>query len=617
MKLFLQSIFIFLLSNNLFSQTAGNALDFDGANDNVSANLPTILGDLTATDFTMEAWVRPQGAVFSRIIYAQGSTTNFATMSTGGTNNIYFYVVEAGTTYSIATTNTLPINTWTHVAVRWTTATNATEVFFNGVLQAGAAGGSSSTGSLNNLSIGTRPGGAQYFPGVIDEVRIWSEARSNCKIQANYTRTMIGNETNLITYYNFNQGVAATNNTGIINLPDLAGVNNGTLNNFGLTAASSNWITSGAIINAIGEVPSITSNISASSCTSVPYSFNSQLLTSTGVYRDTLTATSGCDSIIILNFTSLTPTASSSSITSCGSYTWAQTAQLYATSGAYRDTIVNVAGCDSVITLNLVINQSTAGTDTKIACNSYSWIDGNTYTSNNTTATFNIVGGAANGCDTLVTLNLTINNSATGTDIKTACTSYTWIDGNIYTSNNTTATFNIVGGAANGCDSLVTLNLTISTIDLTVSTTSNTLTANQIGASYQWIDCSNGIIPSATLQSYTATVNGDYAVIVTNGACSDTSACASVSTVGINATADAANITIYPNPASDFVIIESAAAIKTIQVMDVNGKIVYKQNNTSNKTKMNTTTLTTGVYMIQLLDESNQLLKTLPMVINK
>ena len=45
----------------------------------------------------------------------------------------------------------------------------------------------------------------------------------------------------------------------------------------------------------------------------------------------------------------------------------------------------------------------------------------------------------------LVTLDLTISNSVNGTDIQTACGSYTWIDGNTYTTSNNTATFNIPG----------------------------------------------------------------------------------------------------------------------------------------------------------------------------
>ena len=51
--------------------------------------------------------------------------------------------------------------------------------------------------------------------------------------------------------------------------------------------------------------------------------------------------------------------------------------------------------------------------------------------------------------------------TVTGTDIISSCAPITWIDGNNYSATNNTATFNIIGGAANGCDSLVTLNFTL------------------------------------------------------------------------------------------------------------------------------------------------------------
>ena len=96
-----------------------------------------------------------------------------------------------------------------------------------------------------------------------------------------------------------------------------------------------------------------------------------------------------------------------------------------------------------------------------MACGSYTWIDGNTYTTNNNSATFTIPNGSVNGCDSIVTLDLTISNSVSGTDTQVACGSYTWIDGNTYTTNNNTATFTILNGSVNGCDSIVTLDLTI------------------------------------------------------------------------------------------------------------------------------------------------------------
>lgn len=97
-------------------------------------------------------------------------------------------------------------------------------------------------------------------------------------------------------------------------------------------------------------------------------------------------------------------------------------------------------------------------------CNSYTWIDGNTYTSDNNTATHLLT--SSTGCDSIVTLNLTLGYSNTGVDTIKSCNSYTWIDGNTYTSNNNTATHTLTN--ASGCDSVVTLYLTINNSVVTI-----------------------------------------------------------------------------------------------------------------------------------------------------
>ena len=76
-------------------------------------------------------------------------------------------------------------------------------------------------------------------------------------------------------------------------------------------------------------------------------------------------------------------------------------------------------GCDSLVTLDLTIGTSNTGTDVQTACDSYTWIDGNTYTTSNNSATWTLTN--ASGCDSTVTLDLTITNSNTGTDVQTAC----------------------------------------------------------------------------------------------------------------------------------------------------------------------------------------------------
>jgi hypothetical protein len=116
------------------------------------------------------------------------------------------------------------------------------------------------------------------------------------------------------------------------------------------------------------------------------------------------------------------------------------------------------------------ITNNSSSTDTITVCEPYTWIDGITYTANNNTATFTLQNSS--GCDSLVTLNLTINNPTTATDVITTCDSITWIDGLTYTASNNSATHTLINAA--GCDSVVTLNLTINNLSSQNFSTTNT-----------------------------------------------------------------------------------------------------------------------------------------------
>lgn len=89
----------------------------------------------------------------------------------------------------------------------------------------------------------------------------------------------------------------------------------------------------------------------------------------------------------------------------------------------------------------------------------------------------------------------------------------------------------------NGCDSLIKLNLIINQVDTAVTQAGANLVANALGTSYQWLSCP-GFTPIAgqTNQSFMATSNGDYAVEVTLNGCKDTSACYTVTGIGISET---------------------------------------------------------------------------------
>jgi len=133
------------------------------------------------------------------------------------------------------------------------------------------------------------------------------------------------------------------------------------------------------------------------------------------------------DGYIIITYNSSSTSNSTNQIT-CDSYSWLVNNQTYTSSGVYTDLSTNTSGCIHTETLNLTINNSTISTDSKTECDTYTWIDGVTYTSSNNSATWITTNPA--GCNNVETLNLTINNSTTSIDnVGTQCDTYTWIDG--------------------------------------------------------------------------------------------------------------------------------------------------------------------------------------------
>ncbi|MDD2984551.1 MAG: gliding motility-associated C-terminal domain-containing protein [Crocinitomicaceae bacterium] len=317
-------------------------------------------------------------------------------------------------------------------------------------------------------------------------------------------------------------------------------------------------------------------------------------------------AANGCDSIVTLALTINNATTGIDTQVACETYTWidGNTYTSNNTTATFTIPAGAANGCDSIVTLALTINNSTTGIDTQVACETYTWIDGNTYTSNNTTATFTIPAGAANGCDSIVTLALTINNPTTGIDTQIACETHTWIDGNTYTSNNTTATFTILGGAANGCDSIVTLNLTIQALPTINGSSNSPICEGQVlnlssttisGASYQWTgpngytsQLQNPIIAGATSLN-----SGVYTVVVSVAAnCSST---------------DQVNVTVNPLPVLNSVFNADSCELGigqiTLNSTSPNTPLTYVWTNGSTDSLL--TGLTEGSYGVTVTDAAS------------
>jgi hypothetical protein len=265
------------------------------------------------------------------------------------------------------------------------------------------------------------------------------------------------------------------------------------------------------------------------------------------------------------------------------------------------------AGNDDIFILKMSQCVSSS-IDSHTQCNSFTWIDGNTYYSSNNTATYTIPGGAVSGCDSMITLDLTILNSSYTADYHSECNSFTWIDGITYFSNNSTATYTLPGGAANGCDSIINLILTIDSVsDITTTTSALTISANNAGATYQWLDCGNGYssILGATNQSFSPPSNGSYAVELTENGCRDTSACQNFISVGMGDNSNNETVTISPNPTSGSFLISRPEPLAncTLLISDVTGQEIFCSNYdiTANLIEINLSAAA-GVYFVELIE---------------
>ena len=296
--------------------------------------------------------------------------------------------------------------------------------------------------------------------------------------------------------------------------------------------------------------------------------------------------------------------------TACDSYTWMD-GNTYTSDNNSANHILTdaaVSGMDSLVVLDLNINPSHTINHVQLACESYTWIDGVTYTENTNTQLMYI---NQYGCDSIISLDLSIGNNTTGIDHQITCDEITWIDGNTYSEDNNTATFNLEGGSYHGCDSLVTLDLTIQEVNTSLSVSDPSITANATEASFQWLDCNTEFSPinEATEAMFTAASNGLYAVEITQNNCVDTSDCVPITTVNIEELQDRVGFRLYPNPTDHYVVVESYTStplskhkVESITVYDITGKLIksiaIKENSESQM--FDISDLDEGIYMVKV-----------------
>jgi DNA/RNA endonuclease YhcR with UshA esterase domain len=153
-----------------------------------------------------------------------------------------------------------------------------------------------------------------------------------------------------------------------------------------------------------------------------------------------------------------------------------------------------------------------------------------------------------------------------------------------------------------GLSSIIPACIAPSTATTPIDSTGAMATAMGTNIMYQWIDCANNTpIQGATNQSFVAVTAGNYAVIVSDGPCSDTSACVALasSTNSLNENVLINALRVYPNPVEDLLTIKNTSnSVLSFEVVDMNGRVISTNNSVTNSTTISTSSWNSGVYFV-------------------
>jgi hypothetical protein len=211
-------------------------------------------------------------------------------------------------------------------------------------------------------------------------------------------------------------------------------------------------------------------------------------------------------------------------------------------------------------------------------------------------------------CLSVLSTELTVLEEKMGSITDTICQGEALVvNGTSYYSSVNGSIETFVGIGPYGCDSLVSIYLTVNEVDTTVISTPPLLSAQATGAIYQWVYCPDYLpIADANQQEFTAIENDSYALIIKENECVDTSACYDIHTVGIRVQNDLHSIQVFPNPTRGQITLITSEYTNSasISLYDVTGKFLRKSiYNGHNALEFNIIE-PTGLYILSLETET-------------
>ena len=358
--------------------------------------------------------------------------------------------------------------------------------------------------------------------------------------------------------------------------------------------------------------------------------------TVTTIYTVTGTATNGCSNTAQATITvNAAPSVSAGSnqtvcsgtaVTLSGSgattYTWnngVSNAVPFTPTSTTTYTVTGTAanGCSNTAQTTITVNSIptvSGGADVSICsgesvvlsgngANTYSWSNGiqnGQAFVPTVTGVYTVTGTNSFGCIDSDVVNVFVNSSSTSNLTEVACISYV-LNGQTY---NQSGIYSQIIPNAFGCDSMITLNLTLNlppAIPVVSSTSSGELFTNsEPNNSYQWIFCGSGLaIANETDTMYVPNLNGQFAVTAINSCGTTTSDCITIDNVGIDGI-EVNLIGLYPNPTFGSVYLSGDVKVGThYELTDAQGRVISFGDLLSEK-NINLFGLTTGIYWIKL-----------------
>ena len=335
-----------------------------------------------------------------------------------------------------------------------------------------------------------------------------------------------------------------------------------------------------------------TTPLSATICSNEAYDFHGRDLTQAGTYSDTLQTINGCDSIIVLTLSVNPVYHDTINAAICEGSVYTENGFNESEAGTYTQNLQTVNDCDSIVTLNLTVNSALTSIINTEIC------EGTTYSENgfeqSEAGTYTQTLQTSNGCDSIVTLNLSMKPNSTTTFTATVC------EGTVYTENgfnaSETGIYTRTMESANGCDSTITLDLTVNP-----SYQIGVLAIINRGETYTNFGFNES--EAGTYTQHLQTVDG----------CDSTIMLTLVVMMSLDdATVDEKAFIFYPNPAKDFVILEFETLHESerVQIFDIRGRRVKTAEAGAGKKQMqiDVSDLSEGTYIIRFGNVAKKLI---------